>query len=185
MWSRQLSHDPALTLSTCTVARPCGFSLTTESSTVPLFAWPVSSSPAGVAGDGFRFGRRSHGSFAGFCLQPDVPGPCMMSVRHRLAALLCGSAAALMGFCPSQFCSGEISWRKVPRQPTCRLLDFAGPGLLSSQGPAGVFGSFCVPASRGLSIAAPGSSGSPAVPSRRVGIGRYCLGLCLFQGCRA
>jgi hypothetical protein len=73
--SRQLSHDAASTLSTCTVARPCGFSLTAESSTVPLFAWPVSSSPAGVAGDSFCFGRRSRGSFAGFCLQPGVPGP--------------------------------------------------------------------------------------------------------------
>lgn len=31
MRSRQLSHDPASTLSTCTVAHPCGFSLTTES----------------------------------------------------------------------------------------------------------------------------------------------------------
>lgn len=105
--SRQLSHDAASTLSTCTVARPCGFSLTAESSTVPVFAWPVISSPAGVAGNGFRFGRRSHGSFAGFCLQPDVPGPCLSSVPHRLAALLCGSAAALMGFDPSQCCSGE------------------------------------------------------------------------------
>jgi hypothetical protein len=45
--------------------------------------------------------------------------------------------------------------------------------------------SFRVPTSRGLSIAASGFSGSPAVPSRHVGIGRYCLGLFLFQGCRA
>jgi hypothetical protein len=34
-------------------------------------------------------------------------GPAHLSVRHRLAALLCGSAAALMGFDPSQCCSGE------------------------------------------------------------------------------
>lgn len=152
--------------------------------TVPLFAWPVSSSPAGVAGNGFRFGRRSHGSFAGFCLQPDVPGPRIWRsappgrspLRER------GSAHGILSFA---VLLRRDSWRKAPRQPTCRLFDFAAPGRFSSQGPAGVFGSFCVPTSRGLSIAAPGFSVWPAVPSRHVGIGRYCLGLFLFQGCRA
>jgi hypothetical protein len=111
-------------------------------------------------------------------------GPAHLSVRHRLAALLCGSAAALMGFDPSQCCSGEpvaevSASTHLPFSRPCRAWAYVFPRTGRR------VRSFCVPASRGLSIAASGRSGLPAVPSRRVGIGRYCLGLCLFQGCRA
>lgn len=67
-------------------------------------------------------------------------GPGHLSVRHRLAALLCGSAAALMGFDPSQCCSGETVGGGFRVNPPAVCIDFAAPGLLSSQGPVGVFG---------------------------------------------
>jgi hypothetical protein len=43
-------HDAASALSTCTVARPCGFSLTADFSIVRSFAWPVVASPAACRG---------------------------------------------------------------------------------------------------------------------------------------
>lgn len=96
-------------------------------------------------------------------------GPAHPSVRHRLAALLCGSAAALMGFWSFAVFFRRDSWRKLPRQPTCRLLDFAAPGPFSTQGPAGVFSIFlCADQSRLVDC---GSwvfrLASRAVPTRR------------------
>jgi hypothetical protein len=181
--SCQLPHDPASALSTCTVARPCGFSLTAEVSAVrsslagQFFAGRLSGdgldSTAALMGHSsafvFSLAYRAHE-----CERSARPCRSSQPKRQRSWGLV------LRSFAPARQCAEGF-----PHHPTCRSIDSPGPGSVLSQGPAGVFGHrICRPIGAS-SIAAPGSSDRPAVPSRLVGIGRYCLGLRLFQGSRA